>query len=544
MAGNFLHPEISTRTVCPFPWTFNDSVLASLEANTTLAYELPLEACTVTMGDSLGAMWLVFQCALLVFSLTGIAVVVRRLVLLWHWSKVSGRRYSHLVQSKVYVCTLAILLVLLVESADPLTLRGWLPPAVYFVADELIPSTIFVMVLYIVDFWCICARGSRRQEGLPKSALWILSIASFFNFVGFLAVGMAFPAQYFFWEAVKMTGATLLLVSMAVVGWHHVRVIERQLMDISSHERQKNSSSAEVEASNESVAAAVHSGSGNGSGALHSPSTTDRILKQLRSKFRQFTATVAVASLAMMGNAVLCYTLEPELQSWGYSRLDTALFVVQITLHMIYMLACVIAMHFFQVPSFVVERLTSSAKAAGESSKVAATSSHSGNSNAMSAVRTKFSALVRGHTSHQSSLLAPRSTFDVERPAQDEGRLVEILVGTEAQAFVAFCTERHAEESVLCWLAIDKFDKVVAQQGLQRAQPEAVAVLSSFIMPESLHTVNVSAGNLAALRALSNADGTFKTVGANAFARVKHELFTILDENFLVAFEESVGKVL
>jgi hypothetical protein len=532
MAGQFLHPFISTRTVCPFPWTFNASVLAELEANATLAYELPLDACTVTIADSLGPTWVAFQGVLLVFSVIGIAVTVRRLVLLRHWSKASGKRYSRLVQSKVYICTLAILVVLLIESFDPLTLHGWLPPAVYFFADELLPSTIFVMVLYIVDFWCICARGSRHQEGLPTPALWFFSIASFLNFVGFQAVGMAFPEQYFFWEAVKMTGATVLLVGMTVVGWQHVRVIERQLMNISSHEHQ-NSTAAVGPAK-----AGGGSDSGGGSNARQSPSATDRILNQLRSKFRQFTATVAVASLVMMGNAALSFALEPDLQSWGYSRLDTALFALQITLHAIYMLACLVAMHFFRVPSSVLEHAAGSSKATGESSKVAATSVHSGNGNAISAMRTKLSALVRGGSSHQSSFLAPRSTFDVERPAQDEGRLAEILVGDEAEAFVAFCTERHAEESVLCWLAIDKFDKRVEQQGAQRAQPDAVAVLNEFVMPGSPHTVNVSAGNLAALRALISPDGTFKTVGANAFARVKHELYTILDENFLVTFDE------
>ncbi|CAK8991016.1 Hypothetical protein SCF082_LOCUS2472 [Durusdinium trenchii] len=378
--------EISTRTVCEFPDTFDDAALDALRHNDSLVFGE--ERCTQTFAEALGTPWLVFQ--VVMGTWMGAIVAPISLYRLMRMRKMALQKdmpWFSFVQSRVFFCSFAIALGITVEMVDPGGFAGLMPPPLYYILDEFIAVTCILMGVVVAEFWAGAAKGlASTQRALPVFTKPIVIVACLANFLGLQITGMVDSDQYFFWEGIKMFGGIGILVLLWVAAFVFVRRIELFLVHMRGDEgywRRRHSpesitegsssesnfqTGASLEGSGRGTAASSKSGNGRGTnkGSLVSKESvlnffkgsnrkngeteSSRIIQVLKSKSRQFSGVLTIAILAMTGNGVMSITRPQEELSWGYNILEADVFVALAFLKFVYAVAASLVLRFFRVP--------------------------------------------------------------------------------------------------------------------------------------------------------------------------------------------------
>ena len=101
--------NISTGTVCPFPFTFTNA------SDDTLA------SCTKTYGEALDPALLIFQVVIILFfGAFGLPVMFLRMYKLRQFARETKTRYWASTQSKLYINAVILCLCVVIEMIDPL----------------------------------------------------------------------------------------------------------------------------------------------------------------------------------------------------------------------------------------------------------------------------------------------------------------------------------------------------------------------------------------------------------------------------------------
>jgi len=522
--------SISTRTVCAFPFTFNNSVIDILREDET-ALNLTIHDCVQTIGEALGDTWMIYRGACgAVFTLFFFAFSVQ-LFRLRDFAKRVHRPYFSLVQSKIFGTCLMISLAMVIQSIDPQGFENILNPVVSFMCDEVIATSLFVLAMLVADFWAQAAKGMKRNSrGLPKRFRIPFVICVAINFLGFEIAGIILYEEYFLYEAIKSFGAILLLVILGYFAFINVDIIRRALEDMHS----KSSSSASPDSDGEQKPKGLKKVSSLFKLTSSEKSPAQIIIAKLKAKYRKFFAVIFFAILVLLANGLIALSL-PDL-SWGYSILELP-DAVQMILKLVYALCLVIGFHFFRVP-FAPKRNSPSKTDDSSSTKNRFDTTTKGLSRNDSSGY-KMAAFNSGRKAVKIPKPRKRasSAFSVyeeefETFEANAAKSLKVELSNPSAAFLKFCDEHKLEDVVNCYAAILKFEQLFSSE----SSPAVFEKAGNEIMEKYMYS-DVIDRLEASLVKLSDDDKFLK----DSFRAVKKSQFKILRTKTLEFFAQNAS---
>ncbi|CAK9018352.1 Hypothetical protein SCF082_LOCUS14048, partial [Durusdinium trenchii] len=309
----------------------------ALEKNASLA--VGEEQCTQTFAQYLGVPWLVFQvvAGALVY-LVLIPMLVWRLWKVRVFSRRCNRRLGDVPQTKFFAMGLLIAVSVGIELIDPLGMRDILPIALYNVLDELDGASCIMLGLLITEFWANAAKGFNRRS-FPKYTKRVFYGGTVSLLVGFRLYSMSVPERYNFFQGVAGLLTVGILLTLLGLAHNNVKTIQKFLLGMRSSELtgfgatstnanpvSLNSSSAqseldELEATNVSseVSTANNAGTRQGVSRGRDRASVDRVISQLKKKYRFFFGIVLLAVLVLSFTSVVRVTAPLEEQKWEFT---------------------------------------------------------------------------------------------------------------------------------------------------------------------------------------------------------------------------------
>jgi hypothetical protein len=298
------YESISTRTACPWPLTPVSSGNASecvsvTEASDTLRVQVAAAR----------ALWVVVAMSMLAF----IAYALRATHI------ASGAGWLKTTQVRIYLCTVAVPLVLLVQSVDPMSLDGVLPLYISIGLDELLTAVLLCQVMLITDLLITAGQDSttsraRRLRWLAGAPL-IVAI-----FLGSEALAeFVVPASYSLVAGLRAILATGLLCVWTYFGVRQIWRIQLQMTE-------------------SSTMSAV--------GTLGRKMRA-HTLQKMRVKLNRFYVTNVLVGSTMVFTA--SYNLTSTEMSWGFDLSTPAFFMVHNLSRLLFVFYICLAMSFFTV---------------------------------------------------------------------------------------------------------------------------------------------------------------------------------------------------
>ena len=165
--------DISTGTICPYPFTF-----ANKSSN-------DLASCTLTYGEVLDPGLLIQQVVFTCFfGLVALPIFVRRLYKTALLARQRRKPWYGSSQSKLYIAVITMSVSVVIEMIDPYGLRTVAHPYLYFVADGIFAGSLLLIGFFIVDFYMTTAKRANLQEGLSTPLIVFVLSLTFINFIG------------------------------------------------------------------------------------------------------------------------------------------------------------------------------------------------------------------------------------------------------------------------------------------------------------------------------------------------------------------------
>lgn len=120
--------------------------------------------------------------------------------------------------------------------------------------------------------------------------------------------------------------------------------------------------------------------------------------------------------------------------------------------------------------------------------------------------------------------------FDEATPSTPSGDLDEVLSNpVYRRMFMVYTKSRHAEESLLFWIDVHRFEQVFGIASQRSTEREARRILDYYVREGSPYEVNIDSDQRKSLLGL-------KTFEKNSFADAKDEVYKLLDSNFFADF--------
>ena len=165
--------DISTGTICPYPFTFAN------KSRTDLA------SCTKTYGEGLDpelfVQQVVYGCF---FGLISLPLFLQRFFLTVQIAWQRRKPWNHFSQSKVYLPASMLSFSVTVEMIDPYGLRNVAHPYIYFTANGFTAAFLLLIGFFFLDFYLTTAKRAAFQEGLSTRLVVFVLILTFANFIG------------------------------------------------------------------------------------------------------------------------------------------------------------------------------------------------------------------------------------------------------------------------------------------------------------------------------------------------------------------------
>ena len=216
--------EISTGTICPYPFTF-----ANKSSN-------DLSSCTVTYGEALDPGLLIIQVVFsCFFGLISLPIFVRRLYRMVLLARQKMKPWYSSSQSKMYLAAITLSISVVVEMVDPFGQRNFAHPYLFLIADGFFAGSLMMIGFFFVDFYVTTAERANFKEGLSTRLIITVLILTFINFIGkwaiwsdlvsnfvickvFQVIGFFIPKYYKVFESLKFFGGFLLEGMFIIVG--------------------------------------------------------------------------------------------------------------------------------------------------------------------------------------------------------------------------------------------------------------------------------------------------------------------------------------
>ena len=165
--------DISTGTICPYPFTF-----AKNSSNDLLS-------CTLTYGEALDPGLFIQQVAFgMSYGVVALPVLLRRLYLTVANDLQNGKLWYESSQSKLYVAAIVMSISVAVEMIDPYGMRTILHPYLYFMADGHFAASLLLMAFFGADFYVTTAKRANFQDGLSTKFVIVVLLLCFLNYIG------------------------------------------------------------------------------------------------------------------------------------------------------------------------------------------------------------------------------------------------------------------------------------------------------------------------------------------------------------------------
>lgn len=126
--------------------------------------------------------------------------------------------------------------------------------------------------------------------------------------------------------------------------------------------------------------------------------------------------------------------------------------------------------------------------------------------------------------------------FDEAAPSTPSGDLSEVLLNpVYRRMFMVYTKSRHAEESLLFWVDVHRFEQVFGVASQRSTEREARRILDYYVREGSPYEVNIDFDQRRELLAL-------KTFEKESFAEAKEEIYKLLESNFFADFAKKFLK--
>mmetsp|Transcript_1801 Transcript_1801/g.4189 ORF Transcript_1801/g.4189 Transcript_1801/m.4189 type:complete len:423 (+) Transcript_1801:502-1770(+) len=350
------HIVITTRSSCPFPYTYEGNILAEWLEDSNRYF--PPSFCTQTFAHYLGAPWYSFQIVTGFITVLLLTIFLSRLITMWAYTTLWRVPLLATIQGRLFFIGTIVSFIIAIGLIDPLGLRAILPPVFYLLLDEIVSALLFTMALMIVDFWASAAKGVRaHNSGLPRAAFFSLVVLSFVNFLGLQLVGLFVPQKYYDFVAYKMFAGAAILLVMAVVTRKNVNYVKMTLLSVQQDRSVRimsgsiHTDTSEGGLSIRSFAKLYQNLRMHAKDSRERVDLARRIVAQLEAKNRKFFAIIGLTGVVFITYGVLCVIRPPELKTLGFRINKAEVYITLVVLRFVYLAVLLLVLHFFQVPS-------------------------------------------------------------------------------------------------------------------------------------------------------------------------------------------------
>ena len=126
--------------------------------------------------------------------------------------------------------------------------------------------------------------------------------------------------------------------------------------------------------------------------------------------------------------------------------------------------------------------------------------------------------------------------FDEATPSSPSGDLNEVLLNpVYRRLFMVYTKSRHAEESLLFWIDVHRYEQVFGVASQRSTDREGRRILDYYVREGSTYEVNIDSEQRKALIAL-------KQFEKESFAEAKEEVYKLLETNFFADFAKKFLK--